>query len=430
MNFGSDANVTIKFLNDIIQGSFMSTSLVISKQTARRTLLACQGLYPPRSWSGKRGLKTFLKKVRSIQFDPINVVGRNPDLVLQSRVKDFRPQLLDDLLYKDRYLVDNWDKMASLSLVEDWSYFSHHRSRMEEIFGVPSDVVMSLAPTVLNQIRQEGPQCSLDYQLEEKTDWAWGPTRVARASLEGLFKIGRLGVHHRVNNRRYFDLIENLLPPEILNSSDPNQSLEEYQRWHIKRRIRALGMAHANAGEHWGGMIGLKSPLRQQILQELVEDGDLLKVEVEELPGDIFYLRQEDKKLINRSQKDNTSPEAAFIAPLDNLLWDRKTINRLFEFSYMWEVYKPKEKRAYGYYVLPVLYGDRFVARLDPGFDKKTRILTINNWWWEDDVSLDGDMISALKRCLEDFLSYLEAKDLRFSKILLRKGNLEWLGEF
>jgi len=407
----------------------MSNPLVISQQTARRILLASQGLYPPRSWTGKRGAKSFLKKVRSIQFDPINVVGRNPDLVLQSRVKNFRPKLLDELLYKDRYLVDNWDKMASLSLVEDWPYFSHHRSRMEEIFGVPSEVVMSLAPIVLGQIRQEGPQCSLDYKLEEKTDWSWGPTRVTRASLEGLFKIGTLGVHHRVNNRRYFDLIENLLPSEVLKAADPNQTLEEYQRWHVLRRISALGLAHSNAGEQWGGMIGVKSPLRQQILQELVGKGDLVKVEVEELPGEIFYLLREDKKLINRSKKSDPVREAALIAPLDNLLWDRKNVKRIFGFSYMWEVYKPKEKREYGYYVLPVLYGDRFVARLDPGFDKKTRILTINNWWWEDGVNPDGQMIEALIRCLTDFMVYLNSEELKFSKTLLKRGGLDWLGE-
>ncbi len=407
----------------------MSNPLVISQQTARRTLLAFQGLYPPRSWTGKRGAKTFLKKVRSIQFDPINVVGRNPDLVLQSRVKDFQPSVLDELLYQDRFLIDNWDKMASLSLVEDWPCFSHHRSRMQEIFGVPSDVVMSLAPTVLDQIRQEGPQCSLDYHFEEKTDWAWGPTRVIRASLEGLFKIGKLGVHHRVNNRRYFDLIENLLPAEVLKISDPNQNLEAYQRWHVLRRISGLGLAHPNAGEQWGGMIGVKSPQRQRILQELVENGDLLEVEVEELPGEIFYLLQENKKLINRSKKGDPVQEAALIAPLDNLLWDRKTLNRLFDFNYMWEVYKPKEKREYGYYVLPVLYGDRFVARLDPGFDKKSRILTINDWWWEDGVNPDQEMIDALKCCLEDFMVYLEAEKLKYSRTLLKKGNLDWLGE-
>jgi len=93
----------------------------------------------------------------------------------------------------------------------------------------------------------------------------------------------------------------------------------------------------------------------------------------------------------------------------------------------MWEVYKPKAKREFGYYVLPVLYGDQFVARLDPGFDKKTRVLTINNWWWEKGVEPDQEMIGALKRCLGDFLAYLEAEELDYPKSLLKKGSLNWL---
>jgi len=392
-------------------------------------ILASQGLYPPRSWLGKRGVKSFLKRVRSIQFDPINVVGRNPDLVLQSRVRDFKPALLDAMLYKDRILVDSWDKMASLSLAEDWPYFSRHRDRMEKMFGVPSEVVMSLAPIVLDQIRRQGPQCSLDYKFDEKTDWAWGPTRVTRASLEGLFKMGLLGVHHRVNNRRYFDLIENLQPIELLEMEDPNHSIEDYQRWHMLRRISALGMAHPNAGEQWGGMIGLKTPQRRAIMEDLQKRGHVLAVEMEEIPGDLFYIMSGDKKILNQVKKEEPVQEAAFIAPLDNLLWDRKTLNRIFDFRYMWEVYKPKAKREYGYYVLPVLYEDNFVARLDPAFDKKTRVLTVKNWWWEEGIRPDRGMAEALTRCMRDFLTYLDAREIKFSKSLLKKGNMEWLGD-
>ncbi|TFG49772.1 MAG: winged helix-turn-helix domain-containing protein [Anaerolineales bacterium] len=407
----------------------MSKNIQLAKQTAQRFILASQGLYPPRAWQGKRGAKSFLNQVRSIQFDPINVVGRNPDLVLQSRVRDFRPAMLDELLYTDRILVDNWDKMASLSLAEDWPYFSRHRERMKEMFGVPSEVVMSLAPTVLDQIRRQGPQCSLDYKFEEKTDWAWGPTRVTRASLEGLFKMGMLGVHHRVNNRRYFDLMENLQPAELLEMEDPNQSWEDYQRWHMLRRIGALGLAHPNGGEQWGGMIGIKTPQRRIILDELLDNGQVLAVEVEELPGDLFYFRREDKKILNRIMNEEPAREAAFIAPLDNLLWDRKTVNRIFDFSYMWEVYKPEAKREYGYYVLPVLYGDQLIARLDPEFDKKTRVLTVNNWWWEEGIQMDQNMAEALTRCMRDFLTYLDAGVIMYTNKLLKKGNLEWLGE-
>lgn len=374
-------------------------------------------------------MKSFLKRVRSIQFDPINVVGRNPDLVLQARVAEFKPALLDELLYQDRYLVDNWDKMASLSLAEDWPYFSRHRERMGEIFGVPSEVVMSLAPVVIDQIKREGPQSSLDYKFEEKTDWAWGPTRVTRASLEGLYKMGRLGVHHRVNNRRYFDLIERLLPDQLLEEPDPNHSLEDYQRWHILRRIGAMGLAHLNAGEQWGGMIGIKSPQRREIVRELVAAGDLIEIAVEGLEGDVFYARRQDYQEIRKTLQSTPTPGAAFIAPLDNLLWDRKSLKKLFDFSYMWEVYKPVKKREYGYYVLPVLFGDQFVGRFDPAFDKKTGQLTIQDWWWEEGVILDQDLANALRDCMKDFLAYLDASELAYSKSLLKKGGLDWLGE-
>lgn len=374
-------------------------------------------------------MKSFLKRVRSIQFDPINVVGRNPDLVLQARVAEFKPALLDELLYQDRYLLDNWDKMASLSLAEDWPYFSRHRERMGEIFGVPSEVVMSLAPVVIDQIKREGPQSSLDYKFEEKTDWAWGPTRVTRASLEGLYKMGRLGVHHRVNNRRYFDLIERLLPDQLLEEPDPNHSLEDYQRWHILRRIGAMGLAHLNAGEQWGGMIGIKSPQRREIVRELVAAGDLIEIAVEGLEGDVFYARRQDYQEIRKTLQSTPNPGAAFIAPLDNLLWDRKSLKKLFDFSYMWEVYKPVKKREYGYYVLPVLFGDQFVGRFDPAFDKKTGQLTIQDWWWEEGVILDQDLANALRDCMKDFLAYLDASELAYSKSLLKKGGLDWLGE-
>lgn len=407
-------------------GSHQTLPLTLSE--ARRAALALQGLYPPRSWRGKQGVRAFFKQVRSIQFDPINVVGRNPDLVLQSRVKDYSPELLDEMLYQDRTLIDNWDKMASLSLVEDWPYFSRHRDRMEDVFGVPSEVVMSLADVVLDQIQSDGPQCSLDYDIDHKTDWAWGPARAVRASLEGLYKMGRLGVHHRVNNRRYFDLIENLIPEEILSAPDPNDNQQDYQHWHVLRRIGALGLAHPNAGEQWGGILGVKSARRREIIRNLLASGELLQVEIAELPGEEFFLRREDNGIVEQALSAEFDPGAALIAPLDNLLWDRKSLQRLFGFSYMWEVYKPEKQRVYGYYVLPVLYGDRFVARLDPAFDRSTGTLTLNDWWWEPDVQVTGELKAAVNACLADFIHYLNAKELRCSSTLRKKKNLEWLG--
>jgi uncharacterized protein len=241
--------------------------------------------------------------------------------------------------------------------------------------------------------------------------------------------MGRLGVHHRVNNRRYFDLIENLIPEEILSSADPNGNHEEYQHWHVLRRIGALGLAHPNAGEQWGGILGVKSARRREIIRNLLASGELLQVEIEELPGEDFFLRREDEAIVEQALSAEISPGAALIAPLDNLLWDRKSLQRLFDFSYMWEVYKPEKQRQYGYYVLPVLYGDRFVARLDPAFDRTTGTLTIKDWWWEAKGQVTGELKTAVNACLADFLRYLNATELRCSPSLREKKNLEWLGE-
>jgi uncharacterized protein YcaQ len=100
-------------------------------------------------------------------------------------------------------------------------------------------------------------------------------------------------------------------------------------------------------------------------------------------------------------------PRVIFLGPLDSLLWDRKAIRQIFDFDYIWEVYKPEKVRKWGYYVLPVFYGDRFIARVDSRLEKG--IWTISRWWWEPDISLDTNLLDALHMAIENFLQYLRA---------------------
>ncbi|MBL7164108.1 MAG: YcaQ family DNA glycosylase [Anaerolineales bacterium] len=403
-------------------------SITIDKTSARRFVLARHHLWPPRQLSGKEGVRQYIRHVGGIQFDPINIVGRNPDLVLQSRVRDYRPGMLDELLYTDRQLLDGWDKMASLYSVEDWPYFARRRALMENYHGNPEKIVMQVAPDILGQIKENGPLCSLDFKGYEKTDWSWGPTKASRAGLEGLYAMGHLGVHHRVNNRRYFDLTERLLSDDLLTTPDPNESDEQYEDWHVLRRVGAMGLAVPNAGEHWYGIVGVKTPERKQIITRLVERGDLVSVAVEDIPGKTFFMHSVDLPTLNTAQnaKDH-QPGAAILAPLDNLLWNRKQNGWLFDFEYIWEVYKPKAQRQYGYYVLPVIYGDRFIARFDPSFDKKTRHLTIQNWWWEGGVQPDEEIETALYKCFQDFVKYLDASKLELGEAITTEKSLRWL---
>lgn len=404
-------------------------TITLSKAQARRYALAHQRLWPPRRLTGKAGVMDFVRHVGCIQFDPIDVVGRNPDLALQARVADYRPELLEELLYGERQLVDGWDKMASIYPTRDWPYFARHRAYMQtyqiERFKLPEEIL----PKMVEAIRQRGPLSSIDLKDMGKIDWAWGvEIRLARAALETLYSMGELVVHHRVGNRRVFELAERALPADLLAASDPNPGEEAYQDWHVLRRAGGLGLASPRGSESWLGILGVKSRARRATLARLTERGDLVAVAVEDVPNQTFFIRGADLPSLVRAQSDSSpEPEAAIIGPLDNLIWDRDMIRQVFDFDYVWEVYKPVAKRQYGYYVLPVIYGDRFVARFDPVFDKKRRELVIANWWWEPGVQPDAAMETALASCFQGFVRYLSAERVSLGEQVAGERTLGWV---
>ncbi len=390
-------------------------TLILTKTEARRFLLAHQRLWPPRQLHGKDGVLEYISHVGCIQYDPIDIVGRNANLVLEGRVAGYRPRLLEELLYTDRLLWDGWDKLSCIHLAADWPYFARFRARMRAHWDTPRNPAIGILPAVRAAIQERGPLSSNDLEHKETLRWSWGaPTRLSRAALETLYAMGELGVHHRLGTRRYFDLVERLLPAELLAVPDPNATDEEYQDWHVERRVGALGLALSNgSAEFWLGIHGVKTEARRAALARLTAQGKLIVAAVEGLPGRTFFLRQADRPMLETVRtRPAPVPQAAFMAPLDNLTWDRELVRRVFDMNYSWEVYVPQERRKYGYYVLPVLYGDRFVARFDPAFDKRSRTLLIRNWWWEEETKPDEAMAVALAGCLREFLGYLGAEKL------------------
>lgn len=401
-------------------------AMTIGNQEARRFLLHHHFLLKPRRLVGKPGVLEIFERLRCIQFDTINVVGRNADLVLQSRVKNYRASLLDELLYQDRALIDGWDKLASLYQTKDWPCFARWRQVRRERLPSRSKEAAEAAPRILDAIRKEGPKSSIDFKTEVKTDWFWAPTSVARAALEALYMTGQLGIHHRVNTRRVFDLAERLIPSEVLNQPDPHPSVQGYRDWHVLRRIRGLGIASPASGEHWHGILeAYKVPERTPVLNRLVENGDVIPLEIEGVEGQTLFIRRSDWDRWEAEKPKSLTPAAAFIAPLDNLIWNRKLIAALFGFDYVWEVYKPKDQRKYGYYVLPVLYGDRFIARMDASVDSKTNQFTLNNFWWETGVQPTDTMIKALSRAMRDFVKFTGAEDVILEETIAKDPHIQ-----
>lgn len=409
-----------------------SPTMTLSKAHARRFLLAHHALWPPRQIQDKAGILDIFRRVGCIQFDPIDIVGRNPDLVLHARVAGCDRGLLNDLLYTNRLLLDGWDKVASIYLTTDWPYFARRRAAMRRHHAETerSRPGFAAAPDVLEVVRQRGPTSSLDLKhlaQDDNVSWSWGRrARLGNAALDVLYDVGELGIHHRVANRRVFDLTERLLPADLLEEPDPNETDEDYQNWHILRRVGGYGLAYAGIGHYWQGILGAK--VRHATLTRLVEQGDAVAVALEDVPKRVFFMRTADLPTLEAVQdQDPPHPQAAFIAPLDNMIWNRMLIRFVFDFDYTWEVYTPAAKRKYAHYVLPVLYGDRFVARFEPAFDKKMREFTIANWWWEEGVQPDDAMQAALSCCLDEFVRYLDASQVRLGERVAGEKSLAWV---
>lgn len=396
------------------------SSLQITKEQARRFLLSYHGLDGLRFPKGKPGIMNYISRVGCIQYDPLNIVGHNQELVLQSRIDGFKPSLLKELLYKDRLLLDGWDKVMSIYSAGDWPYFKRYRmSNLERLGGADKPIIPYLS-LIREELRERGPLSSIELEHDQTVSWPWGPTRVSRAALESMWFWGELIIHHKVNTRKYYDFTERNLPRELILAADPNVTFEQYRDWRICRRIGGVGLLWAKTGDAWLEIPETKTPQRQESIKRLTASHMLTEVHV----GDInapLYIRNQDMPLMENvlsSQSESAvstrkcAPAARILAPLDNLLWDRRLIKELFDFDYRWEVYKPQSKRNYGYYVLPVLYGDRFVARFEPGYDKKSKVLVIKNWWWETGVKPTKSMQLELTKCFRRFTGYLGAEKL------------------
>jgi uncharacterized protein len=383
---------------------------------ARRFLVLRHHLAPPRSLPAEpASVMRVVDRLGSLQFDPLEVAGRNHDLVLLARIAGYERAWADGLLYGERALFEAYNKGLSLLPTTELPWYRQTWDRNREAHD--KGTFREHAPLVaelLERIRARGPLSSTDVEPRAAIEWYWRPTNQVRAILEALAEAGILGLARRDGNRRVYDLMERLLPAEVLAERPP----EREQRLHrLLSRFRAHGLlGRAGSAELWLGTApGVARPdgppyTRRELHAELVENGCLTPIEVEGVRGERYVvtaelplLEQAAAEVAGGKPPNGAPPGAAFIAPLDPLAWDRQFLRSLFGFDYIWEVYVPAAKRKWGYYVLPILYGDRLVGRVEPRIERSTGTLRVLGLWWEggfDPLASDG-FVDAFGAALE-----------------------------
>ena len=388
----------------------------LTNAQARRFLLAKQGLLGDYRFSGKDGAYAYIRQAGCIQYDPVDVCGKNAELTLQSRVRGFRKSMLSDLLYRDRLLVDYADKELSIWPTEDWPYFSPYRERSRAL-GAHFEGLAELEEQALAYIRENGPVSSDALPIEGELFWHssmhwsgnWhGKSQAARSVLEQLYTDGTLLIHHKNGSRKCYDLAERYLDPALLNAENPCPDADALLRWRMLRRIGAVGLLwNKNSPAYLG--INPDAETRSRVFSQLEESGEILSARVEGIKP-TFYYRAEDEPLMQsvRNETLNSKPRMELIAPLDPLFWDKQLIAALWDFQYSWEIYTPAGKRKYGYYTLPILWGERFIGRIETAAERKTGTLWVKNIWYEPGVRQTKKLHVALEKTLRRFALFNE----------------------
>ena len=365
----------------------------VSLNDARRLVLARQGL-PSRGTFGS-GLDATQKAIEHlgyVQIDTLSVVARAHIHTLWNRVSAFKATDID-LLQEQGAVFEHWAHALAILPMRDYRYSLPMMQRIAtgDTHWYPKDA--NQVAKVLKRIREEGPLSAKDFKDKKSSDamWARSPSKIA---LEQLFMEGELMVPHRRNFHKVYDLRERVLPSDI-DVSTP--TMEELCGHLIGSYLRAQGLAQITE------LVYLRKGLKKQMSQtvaDFVEEGMLLELEVN---GQIYYATPQTLNVIDQGLP---SPKLRILSPFDNAVIQRKRLASLFDFDYQIECYVPKAKRKYGYFCLPILRGNRFVARLDAKADRKSGVFHVMNLYLERSVRNSEAFLSALRAELKRFAKF------------------------
>lgn len=393
----------------------MKSILKIPKETAQRLAIYSSLLSDEHELAtGKQGVLQTIEHLGYVQIDTISVIERAHKHTIWNRRPDFTDDLLHELLAEDKRILEYWGHAHSYLPMKDFRYtlpLKERRSNPESAWHKRiTEMAGHLKEPVLERITNEGPVSSKDFKDSDTVEGGWGSYKHTSVALDLLFMEGHIMVAERQNFQRYYDLTERVLP-EVIDTSKP--STEEMGRYLVESTLRSYGLAtDREIKEHI--QLGLMSEIKEA-LEIMTESGEIVPVEVAGIDNQIYYVFPETLDSIDSLSA--LDQQVSILSPFDNLIIQRERIERFFDFDYRLECYTPKKKRVYGYFVLPILYGNEFAARLDAKNDRKTNTLIIRNLMLEPGFDDIDSFLPHLASEIREFAVFNNCQHYEFENI-------------
>ena len=394
--------------------------LTIDIDTARRFILGKQGLWPGRRWRGIKGMEQAMRAMEYLQLDPLQIIARSQDITLHSRVLDYTPGLWEDLAYRQRKFFDwgGWLAARPMDELPHWRVvMRRERDSNSRIGGMARDHAEAIVE-MRAILHERNTVSNRDFEMAARTrTQSYRGRKDSALALYYLWRTGEVMTHHRENFERVYALTEKVAPAQLIRESDE----AEVDRFLIKKDVSFSGLSRVSRVSD-SFHRGVPFDKVKQILEALLADGDLIEVQVEGWKA-VHYAPGSDARVLRELNagrvpkvwtplETTTTEEVVFLAPLDPVS-ARGRAKVLFGFDYVWEVYKPEPQRKFGYYTLPILWGDRLVARFDSKLDRTTNTFVILGLWLENKALGKNEAFAeALARGFAGFVAFLGARKL------------------
>lgn len=391
---------------------------IIDNQTARRLFLDRHLLLGSRSGSGKGDdLQSVIDHLGFVQVDSVNTLARAHDLILWSRRQQYRAPNLPKLM-KARGAFEHWTHDASVIAMKHWPMwrykFARDKARMDaKSSAVRREGFKGKLDEILRQMADSGVCSSMDVGLDEERSgggwWEWHPSKTA---LEYLWRTGQTSVCHRRGFRKYYDLTERVIPHDLINTQiDEHEMID----WACTSALNGLGFATSGEVAAFYELI-TPAQAKAWCLAALV-DQRIVEADVQSADG------SQRTSYVFPEILDETPPapnsRVRILSPFDPALRDRKRAERLFDFHYRIEIYVPAPKRKYGYYVFPVMQGDKLIGRIEAKRDGNATLVV--GFWPEHGVAMGKARVAALEAEVDRAATFVGSSDVNWSEGWLKE---------
>lgn len=392
--------------------------LTISQQEARRLAITAQRLMMPRGEADEESVMGVVRALRFVQIDPVSAVAPSHELVLWSRLGPGASPLLEDLLWRQRQLFEYALAAAAIVLTEDYRLY---RAFMDGPPAYPQvgewvEANHALRQHILDRLRKAGPLPTGAFEDRAAVPWqssGWTAGRNVERMLQFLWLRGRLMVAGRVGGQRLWSLTESHLPAGVDQTALP---MTEALATAVAHAARALGVAReSDVGRYFFGLNA--KPRLASAIDQLLATGQLIPIVVEgEIVPAPSFIHVDTLPALELIQAGHWQGRTALLSPFDNLISDRDRVERLWGFVFKNEMYVPKAKRQYGYYVLPILHGDNLVGRLSPRVDRRRQVLCVEGLYLEPNVRPTIDLYRAVTAEINELANFTSCKEVSYSE--------------